>query len=48
VDYFSESKPSLFIFLEDYDCKVADIKKMEEDYNLFYSECVKANIHKSL
>jgi 1-acyl-sn-glycerol-3-phosphate acyltransferase len=48
VDYFSEKKPSLFIYLKEYHGNAEDAGKIEEHYNIFYSECVSGNIYKSL
>jgi 1-acyl-sn-glycerol-3-phosphate acyltransferase len=48
VDYFSERKPSLYVYIEEYEGKIADTSKIEEDYNKFYSACVSANIAKAL
>lgn len=47
VDYFSEEKPSLFIYLREYDPEEHTTEKLQEDYNRFYSECVSANIKKA-
>ena len=47
VDYFSSEKPSLFIYLQEYNNLNNNIETIQEDYNLFYSGCVAENIRKA-
>ena len=47
VEYFSKEKPSLFIYLKEYSQAEYKTKKMQEDYNKFYSECIADNIKKA-
>jgi hypothetical protein len=47
IDYFSSEKPSLFIYLNEYNNLNTDIEKIQKDYNLFYSGCVAENIKKA-
>ncbi len=47
VDYFSEEKASLFIYLREYDPEDHKTERLQEDYNRFYSECVSTNIKKA-
>ncbi len=47
IDYFSNQKPSLFIYLKEYDNMNTDIEKIQKEYNMFYSGCVAENIKKA-
>jgi 1-acyl-sn-glycerol-3-phosphate acyltransferase len=47
VDYFSNEKPSLFIYLKEYKPSEYKTEKIQEEYNRFYSECITVNINKS-
>jgi 1-acyl-sn-glycerol-3-phosphate acyltransferase len=47
IDYFSEKKPSLYIYLKEYDFQVSDVKTIESDYNIFYNYCMSENIRKA-
>ena len=47
VDFFSSEKPSLFIYLQEYNNLNNNIETIQEDYNLFYSGCVAENIRKA-
>ncbi|HEX2935422.1 MAG TPA: lysophospholipid acyltransferase family protein [Bacteroidales bacterium] len=40
VDYFSQKKPSLTMYLEEYTNSVSDHHALEARYNAFYKECV--------
>lgn len=40
VDYFSQKKPSLTVYLEEYPDSVSDHHAIEARYNAFYKECV--------
>jgi hypothetical protein len=44
VDYFSDTKPSLYVYFKEYENKNLDSEKMQNDYNQFYSECVSENL----
>jgi len=39
VDYFSDSKPSLFQYIKEFD-REYDISFIQEKYNAFYRECI--------
>lgn len=43
VDYFSDRKPSLFIYLREYSYLKHGTGVLKEDYNSFYASCVSAN-----
>ncbi len=47
VDYFSKEKPSLFIYLKEYSLAEYKTEKIQEEYNIFYSECITVNINKA-
>jgi hypothetical protein len=47
VDYFSKEKPSLFIYLKEYNLSDNNYDKVQQDYNIFYSEAVSENILRS-
>lgn len=47
VDYFSERKPGLFIYIREYSGEKFDIESIQEAYNLFFSQCISANELKS-
>ncbi len=47
IDYFSNQKPSLFIYLKEYNNMNTDIEKIQKEYNMFYSGCVAENIKKA-
>lgn len=47
VDYFSNQKPTLFIYLQEYHNLITDIQRIQEDYNFFYHVCVMENIKKT-
>jgi len=44
VDYFSEEKPSLHIYLKEYVLSDFSAQKIEHEYNIFYSSSVSENI----
>ncbi len=44
VDYFSDEKPSLFIYLREYESPDCKTETIQEAYNRFYSECIANNI----
>jgi len=43
IDYFSNRKPGLYIYISDYKGDKMDAKSMEEAYNLFYNRCIAMN-----
>ncbi|MBN1789643.1 MAG: lysophospholipid acyltransferase family protein [Bacteroidales bacterium] len=47
IDYFSHKKPSLFIYLKEYDKLKPDIGFIQNLYNAFYAGCVAENIKKA-
>jgi hypothetical protein len=47
IDYFSNSKPSLFIYIQEWNNKDKKISGIEEDYNHFYKACVAENLKKA-
>jgi 1-acyl-sn-glycerol-3-phosphate acyltransferase len=47
IDYFSNEKPSLFIYLKEYDNPDTNVGSIQDEYNIFYSKCVAENIEKS-
>ncbi len=44
VDYLSQKKPSLTMFLEEYNDAGSDHQSIEDRYNAFYKECVTRQI----
>lgn len=44
VDYFSFDKPSLFMYFREFKGEERSSRKLEDEYNLFYSECRHKNI----
>jgi 1-acyl-sn-glycerol-3-phosphate acyltransferase len=47
IDYFSHKKPSLFIYLKEFDHLSPDIGSIQDLYNAFFTECVAENIKKT-
>ena len=47
VDYFSNQKPGLFMYLKEYIGTDLSTETLQKEFNLFYSECVAVNISKS-
>jgi 1-acyl-sn-glycerol-3-phosphate acyltransferase len=47
IDYFSEEKPTLFLYVKELETKEAALEAIEKEYNTFYSTCVSENISKS-
>ena len=47
IDYFSEEKPTLFIYFREYSDPGMSMEEVEEEYNIFYSGCMTENINKS-
>lgn len=46
IDYFSEQKPSLFVYLKEYDLRNFTSKTLETEYNIFYNDCISENLRK--
>jgi 1-acyl-sn-glycerol-3-phosphate acyltransferase len=47
VDYFSEEKPTLFIYFKELGISETSLDTIEKEYNTFYSCCISENISKS-
>jgi len=47
VDYFSEEKPTLFIYFKELTTSEISLEAIEKEYNTFYSRCISENISKS-
>ncbi len=47
VDYFSNEKPTLYIYFKEYDLGDHKIEKIQENYSIFYSECIANNTKKA-
>jgi 1-acyl-sn-glycerol-3-phosphate acyltransferase len=47
VDYYSQEKPSLHIYLQEYILSDCSTDKIQKDYNTFYSSSVTENIQKA-
>lgn len=47
IDYFSEQKPSLYAYLQEYNFQGSAVKNVEREYNLFYNNCMSENIIKA-
>jgi 1-acyl-sn-glycerol-3-phosphate acyltransferase len=47
IDYFSEEKPTLFIYLKELETELPTLDAIEKEYNTFYSDCISQNISKS-
>ena len=45
IDYFSQPKPSLFIYIQDYKGDFTH-KSIEEEYNKFYAKSLQYQIHR--
>lgn len=43
VDYFSHPKPTLYVYLKEYEHSGNSHLELQDAYNAFYSECVEAN-----
>jgi len=43
IDYFSNRKPGLYIYVSEYKSDSLDIRSIQDAYNLFYSNCIIAN-----
>lgn len=43
VDYFSNLKPSLFIYINDYTLDIYQVGQIQSTYNRFYERCLKEN-----
>jgi len=47
IDYFSDRKPGLFIYVSEYQSDKFDTASVQDAYNLFYNQCTSANCLKS-
>jgi len=47
IDYFSNRKPGLYIYVSEYLGQKRDTASIQEAYNLFFSQCVIANSFKA-
>ena len=47
VDYFSNQKPGLYMYLKEYIGTDFSTETLQKEFNLFYSECMAVNISKS-
>ncbi len=47
IDYFSDRKPGLFIYISEYKEGKMDTLSIQEAYNSFFKECIAANLLKS-
>ncbi|NEW81843.1 MAG: hypothetical protein GZ094_05725 [Mariniphaga sp.] len=47
INYFSNRKPGLYIYVSEYKMDSIDIKSIQEAYNLFYGGCIADNSLKS-
>jgi 1-acyl-sn-glycerol-3-phosphate acyltransferase len=47
IDYFSEEKPTLYIYMREYSNSETSMETVEIEYNSFYSACISENINKS-
>jgi len=45
VDYFSNPKPGLYLYLKEYTGKDYTKESLEKEYNRFYANCISENIH---
>jgi 1-acyl-sn-glycerol-3-phosphate acyltransferase len=43
IEYFSNRKPGLYIYVSEYKGDSLDTKSIQDAYNLFYSNCIVAN-----
>jgi 1-acyl-sn-glycerol-3-phosphate acyltransferase len=44
VDYFSSSKPGLYLYLKEFSLKESGIENMQQCYNDFYGECIEKQL----
>ena len=47
IDFFSDQKPSLFMYLKEYQGTETDTQSIESEYNRFYNEALEKNIKKA-
>ena len=47
IDYFSDRKPGLYIYIIEYKGNKFDVKSIQDAYNLFYNQCIVENSLKS-
>jgi 1-acyl-sn-glycerol-3-phosphate acyltransferase len=46
VDYFSNVKPTLYIYFKEYQNSTIDAEKMQNDFNSFYAESISGHLRK--
>jgi 1-acyl-sn-glycerol-3-phosphate acyltransferase len=44
IDYFSNPKPSLYIYFEEFNEKTFSIESIQKAYNSFYEKCINKNL----
>jgi len=47
IEYFSEEKPTLYTYFQEFTNPESSLELVEKEYNLFYSGCISENINKS-
>jgi len=47
VDYLSNEKPTLYMYIQEYSISDTGTAKPEDDYNRFYSQCIAENIKRT-
>lgn len=47
IDYFSDRKPGLYMYISEYKNDEFDTKSIQDAYNLFYARCISSNTLKS-
>ncbi len=47
VDYFSNPKPGIYMYLKEYDGNIYTTEELEKEYNSFYSACIAENQKKA-
>jgi 1-acyl-sn-glycerol-3-phosphate acyltransferase len=43
IDYFSNPKPGLYMYIKEYEGKDFTTEKLQKEYNRFYSDCISEN-----
>lgn len=46
IDYFSNRKPGLYMYVSEYQKNNFDTKTIQEEYNAFYARCIAENVLK--
>jgi 1-acyl-sn-glycerol-3-phosphate acyltransferase len=47
VDYFSNPRPTLYVYLKEYTSDSMSVEDIQSDYNAFYSQCIMENLKKA-